>query len=108
MPTLVNVLKGDMSFVGPRPELPQIVADYTARQRKVLSVRPGITDLGTLRFDDEARLIGNEGNAEDIYVEQILPVKLTLNLEYIERRSFWFDLRIIFATLFLIFRRPRG
>jgi len=108
MPTLVNVFKGEMSFVGPRPELPQIVARYTADQRQVLSVRPGITDLGTLCFDDEASLIVNDGSADDFYVDQILPAKLILNLEYIQQRSFWFDIRIIFSTLWLIIRRSRG
>ena len=105
MPTLVNVLKGDMSFVGPRPPLPQDLVYYTSEQRHVLSVRPGITDLATLQFDDEIRLMEGVDRVDEFYVEQILPAKLSLNLEYIRRRSFWFDLRIIFATLFLMIRR---
>ena len=108
MPSLLNVLKGDMSFVGPRPESPDIVANYTAEQRQVLSVRPGITDPATLYFDDEAHLMENDECADEGYVERILPTKLRLSFEYIQRRSFWFDLRIIFATLLLIIRRGRG
>lgn len=108
MPSLLNVLKGDMSFVGPRPESPDIVANYTVEQRQVLSVRPGITDPATLRFDNEADLMENNAPADEVYVDQILPTKLSLSLEYIQRRSFWFDLRIIFATLFMIARRTIG
>ncbi|MBI2855844.1 MAG: sugar transferase [Chloroflexi bacterium] len=105
LPTLWNVLKGEMSLVGPRPELQVYVDHYTPEQRQVLSVRPGITDLGTLRFNDEANLLGDEGQFEDVYLRQILPEKLRLNLEYIARRSFWYDMRIILLTLLLIVRR---
>ena len=107
LPTLWNVLKGDMSIVGPRPELQVYVDHYTPEQRQVLSVRPGITDLGTLRFNDEANLLSDEGQFEDVYLKRILPEKLRWNLEYIAQRSVWYDMRIIFSTLLLIVRWKR-
>ena len=107
IPTLWNVLKGDMSIVGPRPELQVYVDHYTPEQRQVLSVRPGTTDLGTLRFNDEANLLSDEDQFEDVYLKRILPEKLRLNLEYIAERSFWYDMRIIFSTLLLIVRWKR-
>ena len=104
LPTLWNVLRGDMSLVGPRPELPRYVSRYTAEQRRVLSVRPGITDPATLRFDDESDLL-TDADFEETYVTCVLPEKLQLNLEYLDRRSFLSDLRMIFSTLFLMAKR---
>ena len=101
LPTLLNVLKGDMNVVGPRPEIPLYVQHYTPEQQRVLSVRPGITDLGTLRFNDEAELLAS-GDYHDVYVEKVIPEKLRLNLEYIDNRSFFLDLRIILKTFALI------
>lgn len=103
-PTFLNVVKGDMSLVGPRPERQVYVDHYTKEQRQVLSVRPGITDLGTIRFNHEAKLLGDGETSEDVYLNQILPEKLKLNMEYIARRSFWYDLRILLWTLLLIVR----
>lgn len=98
LPSLFNVLKGDMSIVGPRPELPQYLPYYSDEQRRVFSVRPGLTDPGTLAFRDEAgRLAG--ANAEDVYLREILPHKLALNLEYVERQSLLYDAAIIARTL---------
>ena len=99
IPTFMNVLKGEMSLVGPRPERQVYVSHYTPEQLQVLSVRPGITDLGTLRFVGEADLLGDEANFENIYIRNILPEKLRLNLEYIANRSFWYDIRILLSTL---------
>ena len=107
LPTVLNVLRGDMSIVGPRPEVPRYVALYTAEQREVLSVRPGITDFGTLVFNDEADILGSGPDAEQIYVERVLPEKLALNLEYIKRRSMAVDIAIIFKTLLLMVKRNR-
>lgn len=107
-PTFWNVLKGDMSIVGPRPEVAKYVDHYTPEQRRVLSVRPGITDPGTLYFNDEAGLLTDEDQSEDGDIQQILPEKLRLNLEYIDKRSFLFDLRIIVLTIFLIIRQCRS
>ena len=108
LPSLFNVLRGDMSIVGPRPELRRYVSRYTPEQQRMLAVRPGLTDLGTLSFDNEAELLGDANRLEAVYLEQILPEKIRLNLEYVDKRSFLFDLRIIFATLFLIVRKKRG
>ena len=108
IPTLLNVLEGDMSIVGPRPELLAYVERYTPEQRRVLSVRPGVTDPTTIRFNDEADLLTDADQSEDVYLQQILPEKLRLNLEYIERPSFVYDLKIIFATLMLIILGKKG
>ena len=108
LPTLLNVLRGDMSIVGPRPELPLYVQRYTPEQRRVLSVRPGITDLGTLRFRHEADLLTDADQFEEVYQEYIMPEKLRLNLEYIDRRSLLLDLRILLQTLSLIIRKSKG
>ena len=108
MPTLVNVIKGDMGIVGPRPETPLYFERYSQKEQRVLSVRPGITDMATLRFNNEADFLGDEDHFEEIYLNEILPEKLRLNLEYIDRRSFLCDLRIIFATLFLMVRQRKG
>jgi len=102
LPTLLNVIKGEMSIVGPRPELPKYLPNYDDAQLRVFSVRPGMTDPATLIFRDEVKRLGLRENAETIYVERILPEKLKLNLEYIECRSFWFDLGLIFKTFALI------
>lgn len=108
LPSLFNVLRGDMSIVGPRPELQRYVRRYTQDQQRILAVCPGITDLGTLRFDNETDLLADADHIEEVYLEQILPEKIRLNLEYVDKRSFLFDLRIIFETLFLIVTKKRG
>jgi lipopolysaccharide/colanic/teichoic acid biosynthesis glycosyltransferase len=101
-PTLINVLKGDMSVVGPRPEIPKYLKDFDNwKYREVLSVRPGITDLGTITFRDEAKYL-NADNYEEIYETEILPQKLDLYLKYIRNRSFLFDLKIILRTFALV------
>lgn len=103
LPQLFNILKGEMSVVGPRPEVPKYVALYDEVQQKVLDVRPGLTDLASLQYFQEAELLAQSANPEKTYIEDILPAKLKLNLEYIERRSFWLDLQIIGKTLLKIF-----
>ena len=105
LPTLINVLIGDMSIVGPRPELKKYVDSYTKCQKKVLSVKPGITDLGTLEYDDEINILGNSVHSETIYITKILPNKLALNLKYVETRNFLLDLKIIIQTVGLILKR---
>lgn len=108
LPTLLNVFKGDMHVVGPRPEVPKYLPYYTETQRRVFSIRPGMTDPGTLRFRDEAKLLDGAANPERIYVDRILPEKLRLNLEYLDRQSFGYDLAIIFSTFGLIAVQPKG
>ena len=99
LPQLWNVFLGDMSFVGPRPELPKYVEAYSADQRQVLRVRPGITDLASLAYRHEEEILCDREDPEKIYCTEILPDKLSQNLTYIQQISFWNDVRIIFATL---------
>src|SRR4051812_29935648 len=97
VPNLWNVLKGDMSLVGPRPEDPHYVELYKAEDRAVLEARPGVTSLAALLYRDEERLLVGEG-WEKVYVEQVMPAKLAIDRAYVERRSLWFDLKILAAT----------
>jgi len=106
LPQLIDVLAGDMSFVGPRPEVPRYVEHYPATMRAIiLSVRPGITDLASIAFIDEATLLASSKNAEAVYVEQILPKKLEYYKRYVETRTFGLDLKIILRTLCSVVRR---
>jgi lipopolysaccharide/colanic/teichoic acid biosynthesis glycosyltransferase len=104
LPQLWNVLAGDMSIVGPRPEVPRYVALYTAGQRAVLGVRPGITGMASLDYVDENELLAKAADPERAYVEEVMPAKLALDLRYVRERSMLLDLRIIWATVKLIFR----
>ena len=97
LPQLWNVLRGDMSLVGPRPEDPHYVALYSPEQRRVLEVRPGITSLAAIRYRDEERLLQGP-DWERTYVTQVMPAKLRIDLEYVERQSLWLDSRILWAT----------
>lgn len=103
LPQLFNVLIGDMNLVGPRPEVPEYVAHYTPEQRKVLSVKPGITDYASLLYFNENEVLGQSPNPLETYLNEVMPAKLKLNLEYIENRSFAEDLKIIFKTIKRIF-----
>jgi lipopolysaccharide/colanic/teichoic acid biosynthesis glycosyltransferase len=98
-PQLINVIKGDMSIVGPRPEVRKYVEMYSAEQRKVLTVRPGLTDLASIQYINENELLGKSNNAEKTYVEEVMPAKLALNLQYIQQKSFWFDMKLILKTI---------
>jgi len=100
LPQLLNVLKGDMSLVGPRPEVKTYVDLYSKQQQKVLTVRPGITDWASVKFRNENELIVMADNPEAYYIEKIMPAKLKMNLEYIERMNPWIDFKIILLTLF--------
>ena len=97
-PQLINVLKGDMSLVGPRPEVRKYVDMYTEEQMHVLDVRPGITDLASIRYRNENELLERVNDPDKYYVEVIMPDKLRINLEYVARHSFTFDIRLIFQT----------
>lgn len=107
MPQLWNVLVGDMSLVGPRPEVPRYVERFRDEYREVLTVRPGITDLASIKYRHEAELLGQATDPERCYVEQVLPDKLALAREYIRRQSLGFDLRIIAGTVLAILRGGR-
>ncbi len=97
-PQLINVFKGDMSLVGPRPEVRKYVDMYTEEQMHVLDVRPGITDLASIRYRNENELLERVNDPDKYYVEVIMPDKLRINLEYVARHSFTFDIRLMFQT----------
>lgn len=103
LPQLLNVLKGDMSIVGPRPEVKKYVDLYTAEQQKVLSVKPGITDPVSIRFFNENEIIARYPDPEEGYIREVMPEKLRLNLEYIDHQSFSKDFAIVIKTIARIF-----
>lgn len=105
LPQLFNIIKGDMSVVGPRPEVRRYVEMYDERQRRVLTVRPGLTDYASLQYISESELLAESEDPEKTYIEEIMPAKLELNLQYIEKQSLTEDLRIIFKTLASIVRK---
>jgi lipopolysaccharide/colanic/teichoic acid biosynthesis glycosyltransferase len=98
LPQLLNVLIGEMSLVGPRPEVPKYVAMYNAEQRGVLDLKPGITDRASLLYSDEAELLANTANPELLYVERIMPEKIRINLEDARQPSLLRDLKVLIAT----------
>jgi lipopolysaccharide/colanic/teichoic acid biosynthesis glycosyltransferase len=104
---LLNVIKGEMSLVGPRPEIPQYVKMFELDYAEILKVRPGMTDLASLKFRDEAEILGRAGNPQEEYVRHVLPAKIKLAKEYIRRASIWSDVRLILKTL-LALCRPRA
>lgn len=104
LPQLVNVLLNEMSFVGPRPEVKKYVDLYSAKQKKVLSVKPGITDYASIVYRNENEILASASNPEEEYVHKIMPHKISLNLTYIRQRSLRAYLAILFKTIFSIFR----
>ncbi len=101
---MLNILKGNMSFVGPRPEVRKYVELYSAEQMKVLSVRPGLTDYASLEYIDEDSILGQSDDPDRVYITVIMPAKLELNMRYIKERSFARDIRIILQTIARLFR----
>lgn len=99
LPQLFNVFSGDMSLVGPRPEVRKYVDLYSAEQRKVLSVKPGITDYASIEFVNENDLLATSSDPEKTYIEEIMPLKLQLNLNYIQDQSLMVDIGIILRTI---------
>lgn len=99
LPQLLNVLKGDMSLVGPRPEVKKYVDMYTTEQRRVLSVKPGITDYASIEYADENEILGRADDPDKAYVEQIMPDKIRLNMRYIENHNSREYFKIIFLTI---------
>jgi lipopolysaccharide/colanic/teichoic acid biosynthesis glycosyltransferase len=96
---LLNVLKGDMSLVGPRPEVRKYVDLYNKEQMEVLNVKPGITDYASIEYFDENQILGASNNPEKIYIEEVMPHKLELNKKYIQNPSLYHDIKLIFKTL---------
>ena len=99
LPQLFNVLVGDMSLVGPRPDVPCYIALYRASERRVLELVPGMTDEASIRYLDESTLLAASPDPERLYLEEIAPEKIRLSLEYAARATVWTDLRVILATL---------
>ena len=102
LPQLINIVKGDMSFVGPRPEVRKYVDLYDMDQLKVLSVKPGLTDYSSLYFINESEILSQSSNPEETYIHIILPAKLELCKKYIKESSFRTDIKIIVQTIFKI------
>jgi lipopolysaccharide/colanic/teichoic acid biosynthesis glycosyltransferase len=103
LPQLFNILAGEMSFVGPRPEVPKYVALYDGEQRMVLELVPGLTDPASLSYRNESELLAGWPDPERAYAEQIMPVKIRLSLEYARRATVWSDLRLVATTLGAVF-----
>ena len=105
LPQLVNVLKGDMSFVGPRPQVPGEVAGYSPEERDLLLVRPGITDWASLRFSNEGEILKGHADPDKAYAELIRPEKMRLGLDYVHKGKFRDDIDILVKTALVPFRK---
>lgn len=102
LPQLFNVLKGDMSFIGPRPDVPEITAKYTPEMKKIFSVRPGITSVATLHFRGEEAILSKVQDPDRFYEEVVVPLKVELAMEHIRRHSLWFDFSILCQTVWAL------
>nr|MBN1229296.1 sugar transferase [Anaerolineae bacterium] len=102
-PQLINVLRGDMSLVGPRPEDPRYVALYTPEQQKVLAEKPGITSPASIRYRHEEAMLADD-QWEERYIAEIMPAKLALDLEYLATRTSWTDIRVIWQTFLVLWK----
>jgi lipopolysaccharide/colanic/teichoic acid biosynthesis glycosyltransferase len=99
LPQLVNVLRGEMSLVGPRPETPDFVAEYTAEQSRVLELKPGVTDVASIAYRNEAELLATAADAQGLYRQEIAPAKIRLSLDYARQASVLKDLGVMFRTV---------
>lgn len=104
LPQLLNVLKGDMSFVGPRPEVQEYTDLYNERQRQIFLVRPGITGLASIKFRNENELLSASEDPNRTYIEEVMPQKLELDLEYLPNASVFYDIKLILQTLVTVVR----
>lgn len=104
LPQLINVFKGDMSLVGPRPEVPKYTQYYTKQQKHIFEIRPGITDFASIKYRDENEILAKSPDPEKTYIEEIMVDKLNLNLEYLEKKSLLTDIKIIFHTFYKIIK----
>jgi len=104
LPQLINVLVGDMSLVGPRPEVRKYTNMYNREQQKVLTVKPGITDYASIEYSSENELLAKSENPEQLYIQEIMPAKLNLNLKYIAEKSLLTDFKIIMNTIIKILK----
>ncbi|MCF8269928.1 MAG: sugar transferase [Crocinitomicaceae bacterium] len=97
-PQFINVLKGEMSVVGPRPEVLEYVAQYSDEQRRVLDFKPGITDLASITYFEENKLLANAADPQQTYLEEIMPAKIRINLDYQAKATVWTDLGVVWKT----------
>ncbi|WP_353686696.1 sugar transferase [Thermodesulfovibrio sp. 3462-1] len=107
LPQLINVLKGEMSIVGPRPEVPFYVNMFTEEEKKILTVKPGITDWASLWNPDEGAILAGSPDPEKTYMEKIRPTKIKLQLKYVNEHSFLTDLKIIFLTVLTVITKKK-
>ena len=107
LPELFLVLKGEMSLVGPRPEVPRYVEMFHSEFREILAVRPGITDVASIKFRDEEDLLARAKDPEEEYIKRVLPQKIALAKAYVRQRSFWLDASLIASTLLHLAGRGR-
>jgi lipopolysaccharide/colanic/teichoic acid biosynthesis glycosyltransferase len=103
-PQFINVLKGEMSIVGPRPEVQEFVNLYTESQRKILNVKPGITDYASLEYFNENELLAQSNNPQETYITEVMPAKLLLNEKYLKNPTIGHDLKIMSKTFFKILK----
>jgi lipopolysaccharide/colanic/teichoic acid biosynthesis glycosyltransferase len=106
LPQILNVIAGEMSLVGPRPQVPWAVELYTQEERTILNARPGITDYASVRFRDEGEILRGSANPDKDYFEKIHPEKMRLSLEYVRKQSLWLDCQILWKTLEAVALRP--
>lgn len=104
LPQLVNVIKGEMSIVGPRPEVPEYVKYYSPEQRKILTIKPGITDYASIEFSDESQMLAEAADPQQFYIERIMPQKIRLNYIFLNNRSIGNYFNIIIKTIMLLFK----
>ncbi len=107
LPQLINILKGEMSFVGPRPEVPVYVNMFTEKEKKILTIKPGITDWASLWNPDEGAILAGSSDAEKTYMEKIRPKKIQLQLKYVKEHSLLMDLKIILLTLRTVLKKGK-
>ena len=103
LPQLINILKGEMSLVGPRPEIQEEVALYTKEEKRLLNVRPGMTDYASIQFHNEGEILRGSEDPHQVYKEKIRPEKIRLGLKYVHNHSLWIDLELIKRTIKIIF-----
>jgi len=102
LPQLINVFKGDMSLVGPRPDVPEIVDHYSQEMRRIFSIKPGITSVATLHLRDEEEILSKVADPDSFYEEVLVPLKVRLAMEHVEKDSFWFDMKILLQTAWML------
>jgi len=102
LPQLINVFKGEMSLVGPRPDVPEIVSNYSPEMRRIFKIRPGITSVATLHLRDEEEILSKVEDPDSFYEEVLVPLKVKLAMEHVDKDSFWFDMKILVQTVWML------